>query len=355
MRNLCLFAFVLCLAACATTPNATSPRNPASTVDMTGSYLGEGIFPERTEGVRRPAIRFYLDRSQDEYDTYYGVLVEYPNLVNLGRKFLTVDKAPKLGALTGYLNQISTRISAYKLVPGQRPGTYQMHNLEVRHGKIVPESYYTMVLHLNTTNASNPLFGASIRGHEDGNINFPTPREIRKRDVLSLTQYELATLAYKIGKLSSTWRGNWQDLEGSYLSEYGRVRDGVLELYSVNGQKKMKFIKPNTPAKDFTNPKSGTLEGDFIVSEPIPKMYILAPADNSDTASGRELTGRIGLFLDVFDASAPEAGSKLVTELVFTNSADDKDYLMYYQHPGHAKNVGVEPAKQSRQRSSKGK
>jgi hypothetical protein len=123
------------------------------------------------------------------------------------------------------------------------------------------------------------------------------------------------------------------------------LKDGVLELYSVGGQKKMKFIKPNTPAKDFTNAKSGTLEGDFIVSEPIPKMYIVTPADNVATASSKELGGRIGLFLDVFDASAPEAGSQLVTELAFTNPADDEDYLMYYEHPQHTKNVGVEPAK----------
>jgi hypothetical protein len=112
----------------------------------------------------------------------------------------------------------------------------------------------------------------------------------------------------------------------------------------VNGQKKMKFVKSNTTkAKYFTNPKSGDIEGDYVVSEPIPKMYVLTPTSRRGTSSDKEMVPRIGLFLDVFDGSAPEAGSHLVTELAFTNQNDPEDFMMYYEHPQHLKNVGVEP------------
>lgn len=118
----------------------------------------------------------------------------------------------------------------------------------------------------------------------------------------------------------------------------------MLELYSDNGQPKAKFVKTNTTkAKNFTNPKSATIEGDYIVTEPIPKMYILVAPNGAKTGSDKEMVGRIGLFLDVFDASAPEAGGHMVTEIAFTNPQDPEDFMMYYQHPKHLKNVGVEP------------
>ncbi|MBO9667791.1 MAG: hypothetical protein J7501_13390, partial [Bdellovibrio sp.] len=75
-----------------------------------------------------------------------------------------------------------------------------------------------------------------------------------------------------------------------------------------------------------------------------PKMYVLVPATNrTRTASDIEMTGRIGLFLDVFDGSSPEAGRHLVTELAYTNPYDPEDFMMYYEHPQHLRNVGVEP------------
>jgi hypothetical protein len=197
MTKLSLLAFALCLAACATAPTETSSRTPSSHADLSGKYLGEGLFDKRDSGVRRPAIRFYLDRSQTENDTYYGVLVEYPNLLKMTPQYLATQKVPALNKLIGYLSEISTRISAYKLVPGQQAGTYQMHNLEVRDGQIVPERDFTMTLHLNPMNGTNPLFGASIKGNEDGQINFPTPKEVGIKDLLTFSQYELATLVYK--------------------------------------------------------------------------------------------------------------------------------------------------------------
>jgi hypothetical protein len=359
------FALALLLAACATNqssapventaaaeaPKANDVRTPSASRDLTGTYLAEGIFPKRTAGLHRPAMRLYLESVQGEADSYYGVLLEYDKLFSMAAPYLASQKAPALNKVVGYLDKIATRISAYKFVPGAN-GTYNMHNLEVHNEQIVPATAVSMVLNFNPNNTERNLrAGAFITGNREGQILFPGHKQnsgvvTELADLFNITQYELATFTYKIGKLASTWRGNWKDLEGSYLSEYGRFTDGVLELYSQNGQPKSKFIKTNTTkAKYFTNPKSASIEGDYNVIEPIPKMYILVPTQRAHTASDAEMTGRIGLFLDVFDGSAPEAGSHLVTELAYTNPQDPEDFMMYYEHPQHVKNVGVEAKK----------
>lgn len=364
MKKISFLAVALFLAACATNQNSTSvsqtgaataagQRTPTASSDLTGTYLGEGLYNNRTTGLRRPAVRIYMDRAQGEADMYYGVIVEYDQLLNMAAPYLASQKAPVLNKVVGYLDKISTRISAYKFVPGPKAGTYNLHNLEVRNGQITPASAVALQLVLDpSSKGANPLEGAAITGGAEGPISFP--REDGSGDglvsgileMVNMSQYKLAKLVYKKGHLASTWRGNWQDLEGSYLSEYGRFKDGVLELYNLNGQKKAKFVKTNTTkAKYFTNPKSANIEGDYIVSEPIPKMYLLIPTNRRASASDAEMNGRIGLFLDVFDGSAPEAGSHLVTELAFTNQNDPEDFMMYYEHPQHLKNVGVEPKK----------
>ena len=358
MKIVSLIALVLFLTSCATSQNSDSShektlRTPSASSDLSGAYLGEGLFSNRSHGLHRPAMRFYLERAEGEADTYYGVLLEYDQLLSMGLPYLASQKAPVLNKVVGYLDKIATRISAYKLIPGAQGGSYEMHNLEVRDGKIVPASSFHMALHLDPKNKdANRLMGASISGNSEGKIVFPSDSDKptgllgRIDHALGLSQYKLAAITYEKGHLASTWRGNWNDLEGSYLSEYGRFKDGVLELYRQNGQAKAKFVKTNTTkAKFFTNPKSGSIEGDYVVTEPIPKMYLLVPTQNARTSSDLEMTARIGLFLDVFDGSAPEAGSHLVTELAYTNPQDPEDFMMYYEHPEHKKNVGVEPKK----------
>ncbi len=352
MKRILLLALTVVLASCASTPREPQAERVPAAADLTGTYLGEGLFSKRTKGIRRPAMRLYLDRSQNEGDVYYGVLVEYDQLLNMAAPYLASQKAPVLNKVVGYLDKIATRISVYKLVPNGKAGGYEMHNIEARNGQLIVDSAVSMTLNLKN-GISNPLLGATITGNADGEIVFPDGNDDKGglfskiSNAMSLTQYELAKVVYKKGHLASTWRGNWENLEGSYLSEYGRFKDGVLELYSQNDQKKMKFVKSNTTeAKYFTNPKSGSIQGDYAVLEPIPKMYILVPADGrAPTASDAEMTNRIGLFLDVFDGSAPEAGSHLVTELAFTAPRDPKDFMMYYEHPEHLKNVGVVPKK----------
>ncbi|WP_413292922.1 hypothetical protein ACLSU7_16100 [Bdellovibrio sp. HCB185ZH] len=355
MKRILLLALTVVMASC-----ASSPREPQSEVkterapsaaELTGTYLGEGLFNKRKTGIKRPAMRLYLDRAQNEGDVYYGVLLEYDQLLNMAAPYLASQKAPILNKVVGYLDKIATRISVYKFVPSGKAGSYEMHNVEARNGQLIVDPAVAMTLNLKN-GISNPLAGATITGNAEGEIVFPdatakTGFFEKINNSMTLTQLELATVVYKKGHLASSWRGNWENLEGSYLSEYGRFKDGVLELSSQNGQKKMKFIKTNkTKAESFTNPKSGNIVGEFVVVEPVPKMYVLIPADGRvPTASDAEMTNRIGLFLDVFDGSAPEAGSHLVTELAFTAPRDPKDFMMYYEHPQHLKNVGVEPKK----------
>lgn len=363
MKLISILGIAIFLASCATNTNSVSTstagnkesnlennvRTPATAGDLSGDYLAEGRFENRDSGVKHPALRIYLDRAPGEADTYYGVMVEYPNMLNLGMplKYGASQKAPFFNKIIGYLNRISTRVWAFKAVRGQNAGSYELHNLEARSGQVVAAANASMLLNLDTNNinSNNPLAGATITGYSEGKIVIPSPTNDDGSFSEEL-QYNLASFVYKKAKLKSTWRGNWNDLEGSYLSEYGRVKDGVLELYSQNGQKRMKFIKTNrTNAKYFTNPKSAPLEGEYAILEPVPKMYVLVPLQRKNTASDAQMSNRIGLFLDVFDASAPEAGSHMVTELAFTNPNDPEDFMMYYEHADHLKNIGVEPPK----------
>lgn len=363
MKVFIIFMAALSIAACSSyqknsqSANEKGFRTPSATDDLTGDYLGEGLFTVRAglgNGIKRPAIRFYLERIHGEADSYYGVLVEYPNLLKMAPKYLASQKAPALNKVFGYLNKISAQISAYKLVPGASQGSYDMYNLEVQDGKIVPAREIAMTLTLNSKNkdTKDRLAGAFIKGNKEGDIifpdgsdSYPEPKVMNDPMKLAgLTQYNLAKLVYKKGKLASTWRPNGDGLQGSYLSAYGNDKDGVLELFMENGQAQAKFIKTNrTKPKVFTNPKSASLEGDYYMTEPIPKMYVMVSKNADKTTSDTEIGGRIGLFLDVFDGSAPEAGGHLVTELAFTNPKDPKDFMMYYQDINHKKNIGVEP------------
>lgn len=344
------------LTACTTPATDSKPspesRTPAATLDITGTFLGEGLFYKRTSGIRQPAMRLYVDRAENE-NAYYGVLIEYDRLINMSLPYMATQKAPALNSIVGYLDKITTRIAAYKIVSGKESGTYEFYYLTAKNGQIQAAQNPSLLLRLSSKATEKmPLIGAEITGLSDGKVIFPHSSVPGQKglikslaDALIVSELNLAHIIYSAGKLKSTWRGNWNDLEGSYLSEYGRFKDGVLELSSDSRGQKMQFFKTNkTKAKYFTNPKSASIEGKFRVVEPIRKMYVLVPESGRvTTASDKEMTSRIGLFLDVFDASAPEAGGHMVTELAFTSTEDSEDFMMYYQHPEHVKNVGVEP------------
>ena len=49
----------------------------------------------------------------------------------------------------------------------------------------------------------------------------------------------------------------------------------------------------------------------------------------------------MALFLDVFDASKTKLKQDVV-ELVFVDSKDTKDFLMYYEHPDNGEGKSLE-------------
>ena len=93
-----------------------------------------------------------------------------------------------------------------------------------------------------------------------------------------------------------------------YLSAYGRLNDTVLEL-SLEGGKQMTNFVINPEMKDksnwrrrkmFTNKKSAFLDGSYEMIEPAEGMFLLRELD-SNKKTNKVLSGRIGLFVDIFD------------------------------------------------------
>lgn len=341
MKKLMIAVASLLIVSCATSTGAK--RGPSSVEDLTGNYLGEGHFKKRDDGLSYPAVRLYLDPVPGEAGNYYGVIFEYDKIQKMAPPYLATQKFPALNEVIGYLNHIGARISAFKVIKSNKENVYEFYNLEVHGGKILPatRATYEMTLAPHVHGATK-LSGAVIKGDKDGDIIFPDLAAQAFPDrITGFPQYTLTLMTYTLAGLDSTWRGNWEDLEGSYLSQYGLLNDAVLELYSDGEGKRMKFERTKfTKTEDFTNPKSAPLEGDYKVSEPIPKMYLMHSTNAIPSASDKELTGRIGLFLDVFDATKK---GQMVTEIAYINPNDPTDFLMYYEHPQHAKNVGSHP------------
>jgi hypothetical protein len=347
LRKFPLLALFLSLVSCSSSDH--SSREPASTrPNLTGTYLGEAFYMKRPligGGQRQPAMRLYLHPIKGKAGSYHAVLMEYDNVVQMAAPYLASQKAPGLNKVVGYLNRIAKRIYVYRVVPEANSLTYSMHEVSVVDGKIVPQAKVSAYLKLpEQPDPASVLAGAIISGMPDGNIFFPgknvqPPADFLTgvKDKLTVSQYELTAMTYRKANLASSWRGNLEDLEGSYLSEYAKMTDGVLELYRQGSDRKAKFLKSTV-----TKSPNAQQSGEYYISEPLPDMFVLTPTRKDNTASDRFLSGRIGLFLDVFDASAPEAGGHEVTELVFISPTDPADFLMYYQHPDHKKNVGVE-------------
>ena len=207
--------------------------------------------------------------------------------------------------------------------------------------------------------------GAKLTGGDEPDVVFPGAGIKRTfLDRVTTSQLDLATLTYAKAHLKSTWRGgreitpdingvrnpgdDWQTakLNCSFLSLYDRLDDAVLE-FSIgdHGQGQARFEKSGLDPKSFAgpkllNPKMWNIEGAYDMNEVVPEMFTLTPIAKGQ-GSDSELEGRIGLFIDVFDAQAPEAGSHLVVEVAFVDPNNPEDILMYYQHPELKQNVGV--------------
>ena len=149
-------------------------------------------------------------------------------------------------------------------------------------------------------------------------------------------QYRLAATTYSKAKLESTWRTSF--LPGPDLAAYGKVEDAVLRL-KIEGSdhtanffinEKFKNVDPKKRQAIFTHPGSAFLVGNYKASEPVDGMFLLPPTQAGQVGA-EDLGARIGLFIDVFDAT--KSLNQDVVELVFINPSNPQDFMMYYEHP----------------------
>lgn len=335
MKHMIFCSLMLILLSCSSAHK--NSRNISSVNrDLSGTFLGVSDYTFGHKGPNKAATRIYLQEIEDEPGQYHAVLLEYVDLLRMAPDYIVSNKIPVVAKKIGFLNSITRKIAAYKVIPDDKDGTYKMWPLVVMGEKIVPNlDGQPRILTLSQeSNLAHPLEGASIssvRKDEPQEIFFPKKDDEKINGV----QYTLAKFTYAKAKLGSTWRKNF--LPGPYLSQYARVDDVVLEL-STAGDDQMAEFKINRKekgsdkkrAKVFTNKKSAFLKGKFNITEPLDGMFLFFPIQSTDHTSFI-LKGRIGLFIDVFDAT--ESLNQDVVELALIDSEQPEDFLMYYEHP----------------------
>lgn len=318
--------------------------------DLSGTRLGEAHYQERQGGLRKPAIRIYLRKAEGDAGAYYAVLIQYANLPTIMPQYLAARTLPVANQLIGYLNHITDQILIYKVTPGSLQGHYQMRPVTVTGNaiKVAEGSKPRLLILSRDATAADPLSGAAISSStpNEPEIRFPKAGD-------GGIQYRLASLTYQKAKLESTWRENF--LAGPYLAAYGKLDDEVLRLESKDGQHAANFfINPkfaNVPMRKrqavFTHPGSAFLSGNYQVSEPVNGMFLLTPTQDAQPGS-EDLGRRIGMFIDIFDAT--KSLNQDVVELVFVNPSNPQDFMMYYEHPenGDARPTSAETSAQER-------
>ena len=235
--------------------------------------------------------------------------------------------------MSGYLNEITTKIWVFKATPvAGETNSYALNEVRVKDGQIVPvDSSPTKFLDLSTEDDLRyPLEGASTRGFQ-GKTLFPQQNWLPKGSA----QHGLTTIVYSWVGLDSTWRKCF--LPGPYLAAYEKPNDVVLDLGAENDMMTASFFEseigkaftaahsPEERAAIFTHPDSAGLEGEFEVTEPVNGMFLF------QNGTVNVVGNRIGLFIDVFDAT--EALGQDVVELALVNPEDPTDIMMYYEDP----------------------
>jgi hypothetical protein len=338
MKNIFVLSFLLLLGSCAST---NKPRG-ISSVDKDlsgqyGQYLGVADY-NLLGGEINKAVRLYLKPIEGEQGSYNAVLLEYVNLIGMAPKYILSNKAKKVSKKIGFLKNITSTIATYKVVPGEKENTFEMWPLIVVNDQIVVDQEgKPRILTLSTESGlKTVLSGATISSSGKGQPNeifFPKDDD----DKINGVQYELAKFTYDAVKLNSTWREDY--LAGPYLSQYANVDDVVLDLEASGGKYSANFflnkdyasMAPKKREAMFTSKKSAFLTGKFEAIEPQEGMFIFK-ATESEPKSISIVEGRIGLFIDIFDASKTKLKQDVV-ELALINPMDPKDFLMYYEHP----------------------
>ena len=333
---------MILLTACA---SKTDYRTVASTEkDISGTYVGVANYKIGRDGPNKAAIRIYLQEIEGEKGQYHAILLEYVNLLKMAPSYISSNKTPAISKKVGFLKNITRNISAYKVIPTGKEGTFEMWPLVVAGDRIeAKQTGKPRILTLSSgENLPDALAGAtisSVRADEPQEIFFPKDDDEKINGV----QYGIAKLTYSKAKLESTWRKNF--LPGPYLATYGNLIDVVLELSGTDNNQLAQFkinenftkLSEKKRKKMFTNEKSAFLKGDFSVSEPLDGMFLFNSV-NADAKTESIVKGKIGLFIDIFDAT--KSLNQDVVELALIDSEKPEDFLMYYEHPNNGEGAG---------------
>lgn len=333
---------MILLTSCSSTKDY---RTVASTEkDISGTYVGVANYKIGRDGPNKAAIRIYLQEIEGEKGQYHAILLEYVNLLKMAPSYVSSNKTPAISKKVGFLKNITRNISAYKVIPTGKEGTFEMWPLVVAGDRIeAKQTGKPRILTLSSGESlPDALAGAtisSVRADEPQEIFFPKDNDEKINGV----QYGVAKLTYSKAKLESTWRKNF--LPGPYLATYGNLIDVVLELSGTDNNQLAQFkinenftkLSEKKRKKMFTNEKSAFLKGDFSVSEPLDGMFLFNSV-NADAKTESIVKGKIGLFIDIFDAT--KSLNQDVVELALIDSEKPEDFLMYYEHPNNGEGAG---------------
>lgn len=332
---LCLLS-VLFLTACSSTNN-NSRKLASLDKDLTGTYLGVADYKAGHKGYNKKAVRIYFHPIANEPGKYDVVLLEYVDLLRMAPSYIASNKLPFIAKRTGYLKNITKTIVAYEANPGAKENTMELWPLVVQGDQIVAKKDgEPRILTLSDAEGlANPLEGATItpsNKDEPKEIFFPAKDDNKRNGI----QYGTAKTAYKIAKLESTWRKKY--LKGPYLSQYYKRDDVVLKCGGEKNETIAEFIINDNYSRMsekkrramFTHPDSAFLKGQFTVTEPRDGMFLFHSV-NADERSNSIVQNKIGLFIDIFDAT--KSLNQDVVELALIDSERPEDFLMYYEDP----------------------
>ncbi len=336
MKILTCTLTVLLLTACSSM-NSNSRKLASVDKDLTGTYLGVADYKAGHKGYNKKAIRIYFHPIANEPGKYDVVLLEYVDLLKMAPSYIASNKLPFIAKRTGFLKNITSTIVAYEANPGEKENTMELWPLVVQGDQIVAKKdVQPRILTLSAAEGlTNALEGATISPSdksEPKEIFFPAKDDEKRNGI----QYGTAKTAYKIAKLESTWRKKF--LKGPYLSQYYKRDDIVLNCGGEKDEARADFvINPKYAKKTekqrramFTHPDSAFLKGEFTVSEPRDGMFLFHSV-NADERSNNIVQNKIGLFIDIFDAT--KSLNQDVVELALIDSEKPEDFLMYYEDP----------------------
>lgn len=345
MKKLVSLLSIFLIVSCASTNN--NSRKLASTdKDLTGTYLGVADYGKGHKGYNKKAIRIYFHPIANEPGKYDVVLLEYVDLLKMAPSYIASNKLPFIAKRTGYLKNITKTIVAYEANPGEKENTMELWPLVVQGDQIVVKKDVSpRILTLSSAQGlTNALEGATITPanvEEPKEIFFPAKDDEKRNGI----QYGTAKAAYKVAKLESTWRKKY--LKGPYLSQYYKRDDVVLKCGGEKDESAAEFVLNEKYAKMsekkrkamFTHPDSAFLKGQFTVTEPRDGMFLFHSV-NADERSNAIVSNKIGLFIDIFDAT--KSLNQDVVELALIDSEKPEDFLMYYEDPenGEGKEKG---------------